>query len=243
MLTALNSGNNAATFVGTATPHAIAACSLAEPDRRRQSSAKAPTLRAATASLSTAVTQAALGQQDRNAAQLMNIEGVSAVGTGASLDSPGQAALLVFLPAGASTTNIPAEVNGVRTRIVESGTSLRGSLSQAQTAQLATAQLSAPAISLTGATIDNAIAVKDKHVDDLMSHESVKGVGVSASLDAPGEPAIIIYVMKGASRDFIPSSIDGIRTRIKETTGFKAGVSHPVHPSCAVRNATITHKN
>jgi hypothetical protein len=239
VLTALQSGSNAATFVGTGTPHAIAACSLAAP-AADGIVGKGANARVATASLSAAVTQAALGQQDRNAAQLMNVEGVSAVGTGASLDSPGQAALLVFLPAGASTSNIPAEVNGVRTRIVESGTALRGSLSQTQTAQLATAQLTAPAISLTGAPIENAIAIKDQHVADLMSHESVKGVGVAASLDAPGDPAIIIYVMKGASRDFIPASIDGIRTRIKETTGFKAGVSRPAHPkSCAVANATI----
>jgi hypothetical protein len=242
VLSALQSGSNAATFVGTGTPHAIAACSLAAP-AADGIVGKGANARVATASLSAAVTQAALGQQDRNAAQLMNVEGVSAVGTGASLDSPGQAALLVFLPAGASTTSIPAEVNGVRTRIVESGTALRGSLSQTQTAQLATAQLSAPAISLTGAPIENAIAIKDQHVADLMSHESVKGVGVSASLDAPGDPAIIIYIMKGASRDFIPASIDGVRTRIKETTGFKAGVSRPVHPkSCALANATISHK-
>jgi hypothetical protein len=243
VLTALKSGNNAASFVGTSTPHAIAGCSLPAPTADGVVG-KGSNARPATTSLSAAVTQAALGQQDRNAATLMNVEGVSAVGTGASLDSPGQAALLVFVPAGASTANIPAEVNGVRTRIVESGTSLRGSLSQAQTAQLATDQFSAPAIQLTGAPIENAIAVKERHVDDLMSHESVKGVGVAASLDAPGEPAIIIYVMKGASRDFIPASIDGVRTRIKETTGFKAGVSRPVHPkSCAVANATITHKN
>ena len=242
VLTALKSGSNSATFVGTATPHAVAACSLPAPTADGIVG-KGSNARAATASLSAAVTQAALGQQDRNAAQLMNVEGVSAVGTGASLDSPGQAALLVFVPTGASTTNIPAEVNGVRTRIVESGTSLRGSLSQAQTAGLTTAQFSAPAIQLTGAPIENAIAVKDKHVADLMSHESVKGVGVAASLDAPGDPAIIIYVMKGASRDFIPAAIDGVRTRIKETTGFKAGVSRPVRASsCALNNATITRK-
>ena len=242
VLTALQSGSNAATFVGTGTPHAIAACSLAAPTAEGVVG-KGANARAATASLSADVTQSALGQQDRNAAELMNVDGVSAVGTGASLDSPGQAALLVFIPAGSSLSKIPAEVNGVRTRIVESGTALRGSLSQVQTTQLTTAMLTAPALQLTGAPIENALAVKDKHATDLMSHTSVKGVGVAASLDAPGDPAIMIYIMKGASRDFIPSTIDGVRTRIKETTGFKAGVSRPVKAkSCALSNAPIANK-
>ncbi len=45
----------------------------------------------------------------------------------------------------------------------------------------------------------------------------------------------MIYVLKGQPHDFIPVTIDGVRTRIKETTGFKAGVSRPVKAkACAV---------
>ena len=157
----------------------------------------------------------------------MNLQGVSAVGTGASLDSPAQAAMLVFVPRGSSVASIPAQINGVRTRVVESDTNLRGSLSGAQTAQLMTAT-NAITVSLTDAQVSNAISVKEAHVGDLMAHQSVQGVGVAASLDAPGEPAIMIYVLKGQPHDFIPTTLDGIRTRIKETTPFQAGVSNPV---------------
>ena len=57
---------------------------------------------------------------------------------------------------------------------------------------------------------------------------------MAASLDAPGEAAIIVYVLKGQAHDFIPSNYDGVRTRIVETTGFKAGVSKPAKATSCV---------
>jgi hypothetical protein len=232
VLTALNNGS-AATFVGTSTPHAIAGCLLPAPTANGvvARGANAP---AATVGLSASVSQAALASQDRNAEDLMNVQGVSAVGSGASLDSPGEAAMLVFLPPGASVSLVPAEVNGIRTRIVESDTDLRGSLNSAQTAQLMSVQAQAgPAIS--DDKVSNAIAVKEAHVADLMSHEQIQGVGVAASLDAPGEPAIMIYVLTGKSHDFVPVMIDGVRTRIKQTSAFKAGVAKPMKAAACVQ--------
>jgi hypothetical protein len=225
VLTALNNGS-AATFVGTGTKHSIAGCSLPAPSADGVI-AKGSNAPAATASLPASVTQAALAAQDRNAADLLNVQGVAAVGTGASLDSPGEAAMLVFVPRGASVATIPAQINGIRTRIVESDTDLRGSLNGAQTARLVSAA-NALAVSLADADVSNAINVKEAHVGELMAHKSVQGVGVAASLDAPGEPAIMIYVLKGQPHDFVPATLDGVRTRIKETTPFKAGVSKPV---------------
>jgi hypothetical protein len=235
VLAALNSGG-AATFVGTTTAHSIAGCSLPAPtaDGVIGKGSNAP---AATSGLDASVRQSALASQDHNAAELMNVQGVSAVGTGASLDSPGQPAMLVFIPNGGSRNGIPAEVNGVRTRIVESDSNLRGSLTQAETSQLAAAVVAPASITVTGPEVQSAIAVKDSHVADLMSHPSVQGVGVSASLDSPGDPAIMIYVLKGQPHDFIPTTIDGVRTRIKETTPFKAGVSRPAKAkACGVPN-------
>ncbi len=235
VLTALNNGS-AATFVGTSTPHAIAGCSLPAPSANGvvARGANAP---AATAGLPASVTQAALASQDRNAADLMNIQGVSAVGSGASLDSPGEAAVLVFLPAGASASSVPAEINGMRTRIVQSDTDLRGSLNSAQTAQLMSVQAQAGPM-IANDKVSNAIAIKEAHVADLMSHQQILGVGVAASLDAPGEPAIMIYVLTGKPHEFVPVTIDGVRTRIKETSAFEAGVAKPMRKSaCSVPKA------
>jgi hypothetical protein len=242
VLSALNNGS-AATFVGTNTPHVVAGCSLpaSSADGVVAKGANAP---AATASLSTSVKQAALGAQDRNAADLLNVEGVSAVGTGASLDSPGEAAMLVFLPSGASTASVPVEINGIRTRVVESNTDLRGSLSGAQTAQVMAAALQSP-VSVSSDVISHAITVKDAHKQELSAHSAVQGVGVAASLDAPGEAAIMVYVLKGQPHEFVPASYDGVRTRVKETTEFKAGVSLPHRAAACVlaKPATASKSN
>jgi hypothetical protein len=223
VLTALTSGG-APTFVG-GSAHAVAGCGLPAPtaDGVIAKGANAP---AATASLSADVAQAATSSQDRNAAELMNVQGVSAVGTGASLDSPGEAAVLVFVPSGESTSSIPAQINGLRTRVIQSDTKLRGSLTSAQTAQLASV-VTQPS-GLASDQVAKASAAKEAHVAELMSHDSVQGVGVSASLDSPTEAAVIIYVLKGQPHDFVATTLDGVRTRIKYTTPFKAGVSRPV---------------
>ncbi len=224
VLSALTTGS-APTFVGTNTPHGIPGCSLPAPSADGVV-AKGANVPAATASLSASVKQAALGAQDRNAADLLNVEGVSAVGTGASLDSPGEAAMLVFLPSGASTASVPPEINGIRTRVVESNSNVRGSLSGAQTAQVM-AEAVQSSVPVGSDAISHAMTVKDAHKQELSSHSAVQGVGVAASLDAPGEAAIIVYVLKGQPHEFVPASYDGVRTRVKETTQFKAGVSLP----------------
>ncbi len=103
----------------------------------------------------------------------MNIQGVSAVGTGASLDAPGQAAMLVFIPRGGSASSIPAEINGVRTRVVESDSNLRGSLNQTQTAQLA-AVVAQTGLSLTDQQVAQTDAVKNAHLAELRAHAAVQ---------------------------------------------------------------------
>jgi hypothetical protein len=60
-----------------------------------------------------------------------------------------------------------------------------------------------------------------------MADPSILGVGVALSLDSPGDPAIMIYVRKGQSHPEIPVTLDGVRTRIKETTPFIAGLARP----------------
>ncbi len=51
----------------------------------------------------------------------------------------------------------------------------------------------------------------------------VLGVGISSSIDSPGEAAILIYVAHGTNTEALPAVIDGVRTRIRETSPFVAG--------------------
>ena len=48
-------------------------------------------------------------------------------------------------------------------------------------------------------------------------------MGITSSVDAPGEAALLIYVNHGASVNGIPAEIDGLRTRVRETSRFVAG--------------------
>jgi len=161
--------------------------------------------------------------------QIMNTPGVSAYGGGGSLDAPNEPAVLMFVSPGASHAGIPSTIDGVRTRLIESNSaSARGALSTQQSAQLASESTQAQAIEVSDAAIAQTKSIKEQHVTELMSDPAVVGVGVSSSLDSPGDPALMIYVLKGKAHRAIPASIDGVRTRVKETSPFRANVAHPL---------------
>lgn len=214
-LKATNAGTTF-TFVGTATPHAVPGCSLPG------LSAVAVTPQEASKTSSSAA-QNAMATANRNAAQIINTQGVSAYGAAMSLDAPKEPAILIFASPGASHADIPAEIDGIRTRIIETNDpSVRGAINTQQSAQLASQSAQAQAAQLSASAVQTAAAVKEQHVAELMSDPTVQGAGVGASLDSPGEAAVVIYVMKNKAHRPIPATIDGVRTRIKETTGFHA---------------------
>ena len=106
-------------FVGTANPHPVGACSLPGP----QAAAVAATASLASQSqaLSSEQLQRATETRDPRASELLLLPGVQALGVGASLDHPGEGAILLFLEKGSGRNNLPAQVDGVRTRIIEGG--------------------------------------------------------------------------------------------------------------------------
>jgi hypothetical protein len=225
VLNALKSTTGGATFtfVGTATPHTVPGCGLPG-----LSSVKV-TPQTAVASVPAGTAQLAQTAATSNSTQIMNTQGVSAYGGGGSLDAPNEPAVMIFVAPGASHANIPATIDGVRTRLVESNsTTAHGPLTAQQTAQLAAQSPEAQSITISDAAIAQTKSIKEQHAASLMSDPAVIGVGVSASLDSPGDPALMIYVLKGKAHGAIPATIDGVRTRIKETSPFRANVAHPL---------------
>jgi hypothetical protein len=65
--------------------------------------------------------------------------------------------------------------------------------------------------------------VQATHAQELMSQPGVQGVGITSSLDAPGEGALMIFLVRGAAHNVIPPVIDGLRTRVRESSRFQAG--------------------
>ena len=211
-----DASGNTPTFVGGA-PHAVAACSLPTPTA---SAIEEKVVASPGAILS------AEDVKNNHAAELLGKAGVAAVGAGPSLDAPGEAAVLVFISKGADRRSLPLEVEGVRTRFVEDDNfSHRGVLDADQTEQLLIEAADKPSKVPSSDAIRNAVAVKEQNARQWMTDPAIQGVGVSASLDSPGDPALIFYVLKGKPRVKIPTTLSGYRTRIKETYGFTAGTS------------------
>jgi Bacterial Ig-like domain (group 2) len=222
------SGGNAVTFVGGGA-HQVTGCSLPVQPTSANSAQ-------ATATVAPAATQHALAVRDAHAPELLAHPEVQAVGVGTSRDNPREPAILFFVTAGQPRTKIPAQVEGVRTRIVEGQLfTRRGMLSATESAQLAQSFTYGPEVyPISEAELARAKAVHAAHVDDQMSQPGVQGVGISSSLDAPGEAALMIFLVRGVEHNPIPPVIDGLRTRVRESSRFQAGYGD-AHASGACR--------
>jgi hypothetical protein len=82
---------------------------------------------------------------------------------------------------------------------------------------------------------ERAKTVHAAHADELMKEPGVQGVGITSSADAPGEAALMIYLIRGEKHNAIPAVIDGLRTRVRETSRFTAGRrGQEPEPGCKV---------
>jgi hypothetical protein len=224
VLPALADSNSVApTFVGGA-EHPVAACSLPAASAIAKKQSPEP-------AVASEVIESATAVRNRHAATLLAIAGVTSVGVGAALDAPGSAAVVVFLRTGASHHSIPAELEGVRTRIVEIGegesAATGGLLDAGPSAELISRAGPAPLAPLPSGTVKAAIAIKQRRVGALMADPAIRAVGVGVSADDLSEAALVIYYLKGKAHNPAPNTIDGLRTRLRETTGFHAGISQP----------------
>jgi len=232
----LNFFGNNTIFVGGAA-HQVVGCSL--PTAPQSAKTVVPT------SLATAVIQKAAATRDTHAPELLAYPEVQAVGVGQSYDNPKEAAILFFVTQGESRTNLPTQVDGVRTRVIEQPLfAKRGAISAEDSAMLeksvATPQL---VYSVSDAEMARAKVVHTAHVEALMKQAGVQGVGIGSSVDSPGEAALMIFTIRGVPQDPIPPLIDGLRTRVRESSRFRAGsAGSEVQRACKlppVKAATI----
>ena len=209
--------NHVPTIVGGAA-HQVIGCTL--PLKPALATLGVPAATAAAEGL-----ERAIAVRDAHAPELLAHPEVQALGVGGSYDSPGEAAILFFLTRGQLRTNIPAQVDGVRTRIIEADLfSKRGLLSAADSAALEqSAPLSQLVYSVPDAEIARAKVVHAARADEWMKKSGVQGVGIGSSVDSPGEAALIVFLIRGVPHDPIPPAIDGLRTRVRESSRFRAG--------------------
>jgi hypothetical protein len=220
ILSLFSSGGNTTTFVGGAA-HQVIGCSL--PNAPQSVSTTVPS-----AAVSAEAMKAASAVRDARSAELLAHPEVQAVGVGTSYDHPSEAAIVFFVTKGQAHADIPAQVDGVRTRIVEGDLfARRGVISAADTAanEQAAGIVPQPTSSISQAEYERAKIVHGAHADEWMAQAGVQGVGITSSADSAGEAALMIFVVRGAQHPAIPAVIDGLRTRVRESSRFRAGTS------------------
>jgi len=225
-------------FVGTASTHAVAGCSL--PGPRLASTATTALTVAPTAE----ALQAAAVARDSGVAALFGYPQVRAVGLASSLDDPSHAAILLVVRKTASLTGLPSQVNGQRTRIVQiEDIPYEGVLTSAESAALMQPTSSANSVtSLTDEEIARARKVQSAHTTELLKEEGIQGVAITSSADNPSEAALLVLIVRGSKHDTIPAVIDGLRTRIRESTSFQSG-SHSEKSNMGCRLASSNQKS
>jgi hypothetical protein len=233
LLALADSNNNVPTIVGGAA-HEVIGCSLPGPNSVQKT--------VASMSVSEDAMQTAVAARDSHAPQILGLSGVRGVGVGQSLDYSGQPAVLIFVMPGTPHSGLPVELDGVRTRIVETTSeSARGILNVQEIQSLAPEQPSFAVTSLSAAELARAKAAHSANVAAWMKQPGVQGFGITSSADSPGEAALMIFLIRGVAHNSIPAVIDGVRTRVRESSRFHAGLDglRP-HGRCIVPTAKPT---
>ena len=230
-----DSVGNKPVFVGSVSAHQVIACTL--PGFSAATTTAQSSLALQTQSLAPAVTT-----RDIHANQLLANPYVRAVGVGRSIDHQGEPAVLLVVDPSRLRTKLPAMLEGIRTRIVPGGTEApRGVLDEAQSAGLAPSGEVFSVNSLTAEQVTQARAVHVAHVDEWMKKPEVQGFGITSSADAPGEAALMIFLIRGVAHDPIPPVIDGVRTRVRESSPFRAGFGDaPKQRACSMPSTRKT---
>jgi hypothetical protein len=218
VLTALqDSQGNRPTFVGSPATHSVIGCTLA-----------ANAVKTAPAQSTVTISGSQLAQaqhaRDMHAPELLSNAYIQALGVGASIDRPGELAVIVVVNPAQPPVAIPAQLDGIATRIVQAtGPSPAGVFDMDTAARFAPVVDTFAVGSISKAELARAQAVQNAHVSTLMKQPAVQGVGITSSADAPGQAALMIFVIRGVPRNPIPVVIDGVRTRVRESSRFTAG--------------------
>jgi hypothetical protein len=210
----MDSNGSPATVVG-GIAHSVIGCTLPMAPSSAATAVTTPT---------SAAIQNATKVRDAHISEILSHKEVQAVGVGSSHDDSSEAAILLFTAKDQAHTGLPRQLDGVRTRIVEVTTSPRyGALSQAESAKAELAAVSVTSASLlSGSEFQRVKEVHAVHAPALLKQSGIQGVGISPSLDSPGEAALMVFLVRGDAHDAIPPVIDGVRTRVRESSRFRA---------------------
>ena len=137
------------------------------------------------------------------AADSLHGNGVLGTAAGRSLDSPGDAAVVVYVDHAAAS--VPAMIGGLRTQAVvtDAGSVARGTAPTIPALE--------PGIHLSSEALAGATAVERSVSPQLMTDPAIFGVGVTQSRDNPAEAALVVLVDIGRNPQAMPATLGGLR--------------------------------
>jgi hypothetical protein len=133
--------------------------------------------------------------------------GILGVATGQSLDSPGEAAVIVYVDKNKPGIPIPRVIHGVRTLVIPT---------DAVTMSAGTEPTTLPqvdGIHLPAEVLRAAAGVQRQFAPQLMADPAFFGVGVTQSYDNPAEAALLVLVDLTKTPQSMPDQIGGLRLR------------------------------
>ena len=212
----VDQSNNKPAFVGTTATHQVIGCTLAGNGVK--------TAQAQAMAVDPGKIASAEHARDMHAPELLANTYVQAIGVGPSMDRPGEAAVILVVNPEQIPTALPAELEGIGTRIVVAGNQGPHGMFDTATAASVAPVLDTFAVnSIAKTELERAKVVHAAHVSELLKQQGIQGVGITSSADSPGEAALMIFVIRGVSHAPIPAVIDGLRTRVRESSRFSAG--------------------
>jgi hypothetical protein len=133
--------------------------------------------------------------------------GILGVATGQSLDSPGEAAVIVYVDKNKPGIAVPRVVQGVRTLVIPTDAASMGAGTEPTTLP------QVEGIHLSADVLRAAAGVQRRFAPQLMADPAFFGVGVTQSYDNPAEAALLVLVDLTKTPRSMPDQVGGLRLR------------------------------
>ena len=127
--------------------------------------------------------------------------------TGQSLDSPGEAAVIVYVDKNKPGIAVPKVIHGIRTLVIPTDAASMSAGTEPTTLP------QAEGIHLSAEVLRAAAGVQRQFAPQLMADPAFFGVGVTQSYDNPAEAALLVLVDLTKTPRSMPDQVGGLRLR------------------------------
>jgi hypothetical protein len=158
--------------------------------------------------------------------------GILGVATGQSLDSPGEAAVIVYEDKNKPGIAVPKVIHGVRTLLIPTDAASMAAGTEPTTLS------QVEGIHLPAEVLRAAAGVQRQFAPQLMADPAFFGVGVTQSYDNPAEAALLVLVDLTKTPQSMPDQVGGLRLRYLRVNRLHVTRSKiapvPQAPRCAL---------